>query len=302
MDELKRAVVDELLRGSSDAARSFPWAGMYEEWFFEADLWKSGDPFPWNDAAPKGCREVAKLFARRWNPSQDIQDAAEEMKRQLARWKVWGIDDEDVVLRPWFVGRCFLEFLSQKHFSEQEQKELDAEGSLYWLLLKRLPSGEEVQRLWEPLADSKAPGELTSDDLWSPVRKGLMNLAEKLQVEGRAWGSDAALVQKIGNALRHIGQRTTEKARYEQEAERLDANLRKVKVGNPDRQQMLEKLTEIEREVGAINGWLAQRLRCPPDELPNNTTIESKNERCNELWKRLTGENGGPRRQEKARP
>ncbi|HID75070.1 MAG TPA: hypothetical protein EYP56_03640 [Planctomycetaceae bacterium] len=129
-----------------------------------------------------------------------------------------------------------------------------------------------------------------------------MYLAEKLQVKGRASGSDAALVQKIGNALRHIGQRTTEKARYEQEAERLDANLRKVKVGNPDRQQMLEKLTEIEREVGATNGWLAQRLRCPPDELPNNTTIESKNERCNELWKRLTGENGGPRRQEKARP
>jgi hypothetical protein len=297
--------------------------GEYERWFFETFRWEAGQPFPWDQSPDPECRKMATLFSRQEESPSDVRKAAEEMRQWLNNRDIAGISEEDVQERPWFVGRCFVEFLSLKHrqLSDDQLKQLDSENSLVWQQLKNLPSdGWPVgQSGWEP---SKA----TSP--WQPVKERLQALAKGLDV-GTS-GSDSALVQRITNAIgdwpaeanrvkkaeeaRRLAEKEKEKEvkhlegkiseceskmnQLDNEVRELERRLSELPLGSDQRKKTESEINAKKKEWG---GWKNRKseaskqlddLKGEQHELGKKMQAppgRSRDEPLNQLWKRLTG-------------
>jgi hypothetical protein len=181
----------------------------WDTWFATRFTWRHGEQFPW-DKYHKDASAIVLSCLRQDKTEypRDVQEAAQEMFGWLRRWNVQGVTQEDVEIRPGFVGRCFVEFLSIKHVSPETRLNLDREGSLVWQKLRNLPENgwEEIHlvKTWlsKPKATSKNEEDrvLTRRELWKAVEQSVDQLLDKLKLEKT--GSTAAKVQRIGNAVK----------------------------------------------------------------------------------------------------
>ena len=241
--------------------------GEYERWFFQEFRWQSGEPFPWDEPAAKvdwlaeDYRVVALLFSQKKEVPGDIKSAAEEMHKWLSRWGVCGISKEDIHERPWFVGRCFLEFLSLKHVTADERNRLEGENSLVWQQLSKLPEdGWPAGKVGSDARGAHAgmgqAGNLA--DPWAEIRERLQQLAARLGVLRVATtDSDAALVQRIGNTIAdwraeefRLKEVACEKLRKKEEKEKEIASL------DQEINQLKEKMEQLAAEVRKLENQL----------------------------------------------
>lgn len=194
--------------------------GQYERWFVKEFCWEAGTPFPWDASAPNGARTVAPEFCQSQSRYSDQKDAAELMFKWLEAARVKGIQDSDVNDRPWFVGRCFVEFLSLKHpgLEKGKREELERENSLVWKHLKCLPDDAWDGQRADP------------HDPWQGVKDGLAELGKRLRVTTHG---ARAQVQRIVNAIadwpRDLERlQESERERQEQENKRRDEQRKKL--------------------------------------------------------------------------
>jgi len=295
---LDKYVVQKLL-GSKDqhSTRTPPWSGEYEKWFFQTQFWMEGQPFPWEEAISDDQRKAALLFARRESFPSDQTDAARAMQRCLHGWGVKGIREADVYERPWFVGRCFVEFLSQKHFSAQECIELQGKPYLYYVFFRRLLPPEEIDQLWPPEDRGGGAERLTPDQLWEPVKEGLKRLTESLKTGVSPTSGDKALVDGISNAIAGWGE-APERIRQINKTKREEEEVRRQQstvVGTEDYRRLSEKAKQLSDTIRQLRESLAKLLRVPYREedpqIENKYSEECPSDRdhCRELWQRLTG-------------
>jgi len=213
----------------------------YPTWFAIQFRWDSGTQFPWDESDEEAQKLLAPFFQKNQEYPRDICEAAEEMMQWLKKWNVRGITDEDVKQRPWFVGRCFVEFLSLKHIHipEEKREALDRENSLIWQYLKKLPedgweetpSVQQWRKSGETSGDYNRQGvppqrtrpHLTGEDLWKAVEESLNQSLRRLDLD--ASGSTAAKVQRIGNAIQNW---PSEIARLEKKLKEEISQLEKV--------------------------------------------------------------------------
>jgi polyhydroxyalkanoate synthesis regulator phasin len=245
--------------------------GEYERWFFQEFRWQSGESFPWDEPAAKverlaeDYRVVALLFSQKKEVPGDIKSAAEEMHKWLSRWGVCGISKEDIHERPWFVGRCFLEFLSLKHvtLTADERNRLKAENSLVWQQLSKLPEdGWPAGKVGSDARGAHAgmgqAGNLA--DPWAEIRERLQQLAARLGVLRVATtDSDAALVQRIGNTI----------ADWREEVSRLQEKVRKQLHDEQEKENAIVSIKQEIRELSAKITRLREELQKLDSQLPN---------------------------------
>jgi len=319
---LERCVVNRLkdLFPKDQATRS-SFRGEYERWF-EEFRWRVGEPFPWDERPEPKCRKLALLFCERKHFPDDVRQAAEEMLKFLQERRVEGLSEEDVWERPWFVGRCFVEFLSLKHFDDGERKQLDTENSLHWEQLKRLPLDGWPESGRGRSAEQANP--------WQMVRTRLQELAKKLDVDTAA--SDAALVQQIANTIAHNWPAEVFQAQLDKQAredmasdtqkqmdrlqndldqlknqmEALDKEVRKLEAELPKHPLEDSERPKLEQERNAKKReWeelkkREERLKQEKADLEEklkqlksvraDRPLRSTDEKVTRLWNRLTGE------------
>jgi hypothetical protein len=257
---LEHAVLGRLQKGRPAGAVL---RGEYERWFFQEFRWQSGEPFPWDEPLAEDYRVVALLFSQKKEVPGDIKSAAEEMHKWLSRWGVCGISKEDIHERPWFVGRCFLEFLSLKHvtLTADERNRLKAENSLVWQQLSKLPEdGWPAGKVGSDARGAHAgmgqAGNLA--DPWAEIRERLQQLAARLGVLRVATTDpDAALVQRIGNTIAdwraeefRLKEVACEKLRKKEEKEKEIASL------DQEINQLKEKMEQLAAEVRKLENQL----------------------------------------------
>jgi hypothetical protein len=207
---------DEVVKHLKDLPR--PMTGEYERWFTQEFKWEAGKPFPWDKPTEKRYRDVALLFTEKKSFSDQQKNAAREMKRLLDSWDVPGIEKADIEERPWFIGRCFVEFLSLKHLglTKEEREQLNMENSFVWQCLKKLPEGG-----WSNSTSS-------SKEPWDKVRERLSELAEKFKKSDRPNGGlDADLVRFVRKAISNWDAERDTLKKKEQEISQRKAQLRK---------------------------------------------------------------------------
>ena len=263
---LEHAVLGRLQKGRPAGAVL---RGEYERWFFQEFRWQSGEPFPWDEPAAKvdwlaeDYRVVALLFSQKKEVPGDIKSAAEEMHKWLSRWGVCGISKEDIHERPWFVGRCFLEFLSLKHVTADERNRLEGENSLVWQQLSKLledgwPAGKVGSDARGAHAGMGQAGNLA--DPWAEIRERLQQLAARLGVLRVATtDSDAALVQRIGNTI----------ADWREEVSRLQEKVRKQLHDEQEKENAIVSIKQEIRELSAKITRLREELQKLDSQLPN---------------------------------
>lgn len=314
---LERSVVTPLQAAQRDGLLR---RGQYERWFLEEFRWRVGEPFPWDRQPGPEYRKFALLFCEREYVPDDVRQAATEMVEFLQKRRVDGVLEEDAWERPWFVGRCFLDFLSLKHLqlNEADRPQLESENSLMWQQIKRLPHDG-----W-----SEAGGEGTAEpsNPWQMVHKRLQELAKRFDVDTR--GSDVVLVQQIANAIaewhlelareederqnrekkaselekqRELRQETlsqlTDQMRVlEKEVQKLEAKLSELSLGDPERPK-LEQERNTRKADWSEYKKQAERLRDEIFRLTNHLKdvqitrpVWSANDKLKQFWTRLTGQ------------
>jgi len=350
---LERRVVGELRKAGFVGGTR---CGDYEQWFFASFRWEPGKPFPWDAPVDPKCRKLALLFTRTEQAPQDILDAAGEMLKWLEKWGVKGVSEADVRERPWLVGRCFVEFLSLKHcaLSEKERTELDRDNSLVWQQLKKLPSdGWAVRGYPETATDTpdivqssgathngreSVPVSGLSDragwkpgpaEPWLAVHECLQKLAKCLGVDSKGSDklSDAALAQRIGNALgdwpadatkvdddmertkkqQEVGELTKEisdcqsrMGQLQADVQHLEKCLAQLGLDSDKRPDMERQRDQKKQEWEKAKGQRLNLERALDErnrelkELDNKarTLLRSNNEQLDRLWDRLTGASG----------
>jgi hypothetical protein len=323
---LKHAIVSPLIKWQENWQK---WKSnnSYERWFAAQDLWQAGQKFPWDTSPDAGVRSLAKSFWEHREFSERGEEAAQAMYEWLRHRGVEGIQEEDCQERPWFIGRCFVEFLSLKHFSEDERKQYGEEKSVMWeKFLKKLP-----EEGWK-----KGPEAADGQKLWETVEEKLRDLARRLGIvpenspketvklivgELKRWPGELKTQQKewekekasrdakekeLQEKKEELKRIQKEKDTKEEERKKTEGEMRNFRSSDSEYKQLSKKRDELlstlkrlrtqEKKLqDAIQDLEKQIER--PSQLPS--IKKSRYNRLQEFWDRLTKDVGEPKQPEK---
>lgn len=266
----------------------------YVEWFTTYE-WRPGEAFPWDQESDAECQQLVYLLLPQHQFPSDVREAAEEMRIKLSEepWNVRGITEQDVERRPWFVGRCFVEFLSRKHFTAEEEKLISESQGFVFEHLRKLPTSG-----WETSRQDGYAGDWRQS--WNEVRKRLEELAKSLGVD--SGGSDVARVQEVvkvvkkweqerlkGEEEKSIAQKEIDdlKEKREKAKKQLDeilAEKQKTDPSDPRYQELHNEESKLIEEIQKLDEQIRNasvRVDAKYFSIPGG--------KVGDFWRRLTG-------------
>jgi len=266
----------------------------YVKWFTTYE-WRQGEAFPWDHEPDAECQQLVYLLLPQQQFPSDVREAAEEMRIKLSEepWNVRGITEQDVERRPWFVGRCFVEFLSRKHFTAEEEKLISESQGFVFEHLRKLPTSG-----WETSRQDGYAGDWRQS--WNEVRKRLEELAKSLGVD--SGGSDVARVQEVvkvvkkweqerlkGEEEKSIAQKEIDdlKEKREKAKKQLDeilAEKQKTDPSDPRYQELHNEESKLIEEIQKLDEQIRNasvRVDAKYFSIPGG--------KVGDFWRRLTG-------------
>lgn len=266
----------------------------YIEWFTNFE-WRQGEAFPWDHEPDAECQQLVYLLLPQQQFPSDVREAAEEMRIKLCEepWNVRGITEQDVERRPWFVGRCFVEFLSRKHFTAEEQKLISESQGFVFEHLRKLPiSG------WDTSGQDGYAGDWRQS--WNEVRKRLEELAKSLGVD--SGGSEVARVQEVVKVVKKWEQERREGGKKTSARQEKIGNLRKERAKLEERrQEILRQKQEIDAsdprddELDKEESEVKEKIQKLDEQIRNESAQADANHfsipegKVGDFWRRLTG-------------
>ncbi|HOA51329.1 MAG TPA: hypothetical protein PKI05_03675, partial [Thermogutta sp.] len=257
--------------------------------------WRPGEAFPWDQESDAECQQLVYLLLPQQQFPSDVREAAEEMRIKLCEepWNVRGITEQDVERRPWFVGRCFVEFLSRKHFTAEEQKLISESQGFVFEHLRKLPiSG------WDTSGQDGYAGDWRQS--WNEVRKRLEELAKSLGVD--SGGSEVARVQEVVKVVKKWEQERREGGKKTSARQEKIGNLRKERAKLEERrQEILRQKQEIDAsdprddELDKEESEVKEKIQKLDEQIRNESAQADANHfsipegKVGDFWRRLTG-------------
>lgn len=266
----------------------------YLKWFTTYE-WRQGEAFPWDHEPDAGCQQLVYLLLPQQQFPSDVREAAEEMRIKLSEepWNVRGITEQDVERRPWFVGRCFVEFLSRKHFTAEEEKLITKSQGFVFEHLRKLPTSG-----WETSGQDGYVGDWRQS--WNEVRKRLEELAKSLGVG--SGGSDVARVQEVVKVIKKWEQERREGEKKTSARQEKIGNLRKERAKLEERrQEILRQKQEIDAsdprddELDKEESEVKEKIQKLDEQIRNESAQADANHfsipegKVGDFWRRLTG-------------
>lgn len=253
----------------------------YVQWFTKWS-WEPNGSFPWDAEPDERTRTIALLFTLDQDYPEDERQTAAKMVSLLRNWGVKGVREDDAKRRPWFVGRCFVEFLSLKHLglTKEERESLDKADTFIWHCLQKLPNEG-----WMAVTNEQ----VSAEQMWQMTRKRIKELAGRLDIGDE---SDAATVESIGKKINNWKDDLIRiHPSVEEKLERIRSLAKEIKecdirLSELDSATQKEEYAKIEQEK--------DKLRREQKELQSELQRfeNTGNKYCDDFWNRLTGSNG----------